>query len=118
MAEEALNKFPGDRWSNASYLSTRANVLRHRKDFGEAEKCLRRAIKLEPDNPVHYGGMAQLHLDRAAEAAPRGERQHVLLHIDEARTFLQKGLSKSEDSEALMSIKHAIDRLESNIGLR
>lgn len=117
-AEEALNKFPGDRWSNASYLSTKANILRHRKDFAEAERCLRRALELEPDNPVHYGGMAQLHLDEAGEAALKGQRQHVLLCIEEARTFLQKGLGKSEDNEALLSIKHALEQFESSIGLR
>lgn len=117
-AEDALNKFPAEKWSNASYLSTRANILRHGKDFGEAEKCLRRALELEKDNPVHYGGMAQLYLDQAVEAASKGARQTVLLYIEQARTFVQKGLSKSEDNEALLSIKHAVEQFESNIGLR
>jgi tetratricopeptide (TPR) repeat protein len=117
-AEEALNKSPGDRWSDAGYLSTRANLLRHRKDFGEAERCLRRALELEKDNPVHYGGMAQLYLDQAREAALKGARQTVLLYIEQTKTFVQKGLSKVADNEALLSIKHAVAQFESNLGLR
>ena len=117
-AEDALSKFPGNKWSNASYLSTRANILRHRKDFGEAERCLRRALELEVDNPVHYGGMAQLYLDQAQDAALKGAKQTVLLHIEEARTFVRKGLSKSEDNEALLSIKHAVEQFETSTGLR
>lgn len=117
-AEEALNKFPGNRWSNASYLSTKANILRHRRDFDEAEKCLKRALELETDNLVHYGGMAQLYLDQAQDAALKGAKQTVLLHIEQAKTFVQKGLSKSGDNEALLSIKHALEQFESSIGLR
>ena len=116
-AKDALNKFPGNTWSNASYLSTKANILRHSKDFEEAERCLRRALDLEPDNPVHYGGMAQLHLDRAEEAALKGAKQTILLCIQQARFFLQEGFTKSEASEALLSIKHAIEQFESSIGL-
>lgn len=117
-AEDALNKFPGDRRSSASYLSTKANILRHKKDFDEAERCLSRALGIEPDNPVHYGGMAQLYLDQAGEAASKERRQPVLIYIEKARASVEKGLSKSGDIEPLLSIKHAINQFESSIGLR
>ena len=73
---------------------------------------------MEADNPVHYGGMAQLYLDQAQDAALKGAKQTILLHIEEARTFVRKGLSKSEDNEALLSIKHAVEQFETSTGLQ
>ncbi len=116
-AQNTLDKFPGDGWADPSYLSTRANLLRRGKDFGEAERCLKRAMELDPNNPVHYGGMAQLRLDQAQEAAINREKQIVLLNIEQAQVSLQRGLAMDKNNEVLLSIRHAIEKFASGIGV-
>lgn len=117
-AEEILEKFPGKKHIDASYLSTKANILRRRGEFEDAERLLKQALNLEPKNPIHYGGMAQLKFDRAQEAVSNGEKQRALIYIDEANTFILNGLQRDKDNEVLLTIKHDIDDLKFRIGLK
>jgi len=117
-AEEILEKFPGKKWTNASYLSTKANILRRRGKFKDAEGFLKRALNLEPKNPVHYGGMAQLKFDQAKEAIFNGEKQSALIYIDEANAFILNGLQKDKDNEVLLAIRYDIDDFKFRIGLK
>lgn len=114
-AEKTLEEFPGRKGNNASYLSTKGNILRLKEEFGEAEKFLRKANKLEPDNPVHYGGLAQLKYDQAQLAISNGEKQIALISIDEAKTFLSKGLNLDRNNEVLLSIQHVVDEFEREV---
>lgn len=115
-AEKTLEKFPGRKGDNASYLSTKGNILRLKEKFGEAEKFLEKASKLEPDNPVHYGGLAQLKYAQAQQAISNDKKQITLILIDEAKTFLAKGLNIDRNNEVLVSIQHAVDDFELKIG--
>lgn len=117
-AERVLRQFPGRRKSDASYLSTEANIMRHKGELAKAEEYLQRAISLEPDNLVHHGGMANLKLDQASEYASKGERQRVLICIDEAKLSLDKALSYDAYNEILLTIKHRIEQFESSLGLQ
>jgi hypothetical protein len=71
---------------------------------------------LEPDNLVHYGGLAQLKYEQAQLAISKGEKQIALITIDEARTFLAKGLNLDRNNEVLLSIQHAVDEFERDVG--
>jgi len=115
-AQKTLEKFPGRKEDNASYLSTKGNVLRLKEEFGEAEKFLRKANRLEPDNPVHYGGLAQLKYDQAQLAISNDKKQIALISIDEAKSFLSKGLNLDRNNEALLSIQHTVDEFEREVG--
>ena len=115
-AEETVEKFPGRKVDCVSYLCTKGNILRLKKEFEEAEKVLRRANKLDPEDPVSYGGLAQLKIDQAQQAVSVGKKQATLIFIEEAKTFLRKGLNIENNNSVLLSIRHAVDEFERKIG--
>lgn len=115
-AEKTLGKFPGRREGNASYLSTEGNILRLKEEFEKAERFLKKANKLEPDNPVHYGGLAQLKYDQAQQAISNGKKQIAFISIDEAKGFLANGLNIDRNNDVLLSIRHAVAEFELKIG--
>jgi len=114
-AEEAVERFSGNKTRNTSYLSTKANILRKRGDYPGAELLLRKAIKIQPNNVVLYGGMAQVKLDEAHNCIKNGEKQSALIALNTAKTFISKGLSL-ETGETLLSIQYEIDKFELQIG--
>ncbi len=115
-AEKTLEKFPGGKRNDASYLSTKGNILRIKEEFKEAENLLRRANKLDPKNPVHYGALAQLKYDLAQQAISNDKKQIALIYIDEAKVFLANGLNINRDNDALLSIQHSVDEFEREVG--
>jgi len=115
-AEEVLENFPGKKWSHTGYLSMQATILRRRENFKEAENYLKKAIKLEPENPIHYGGLAQLKYEQAQQAIFKGQKQRVYIYIEEARASLSKGLELDRYNEVLLSIEHDINGLEYMLG--
>ena len=115
-ADEVLEKFPGKKWSHPSYLSMKATILRRREKFGEAEEYLKKAIKLEPEDPVHHGGLAQLKYEQAQQAIFKGQKQRVYIYIEEAKASLSKGLELDRYNEVLLSIQHDINGLEYTLG--
>lgn len=114
-AEETLEKFPGNKRKDINYLSTKGNILRVKGEFKEAEKALKRANRLAPKDPVPYGGLAQLKIDQAQQAISNNEKQTTLIFIDEAKTFLSKGLNIDRNNEALLSTRHVVEEFELKI---
>lgn len=111
-AEEALERFPGNKQRSPSYLSTRANILRKKGDYSGSELLLKKAIRLEPGNVVLYGGLAQVKLDEAQSYIIKGDKQSALIRIDEAKNVISRGLEIEKQNETLLSIAHALHALE------
>ncbi len=117
-AEEVLEKIPGNKWNNPGYLSTKGNILRRRKEFTEAERVLKKALNLEQNNPIHYGGLARLKFEQAKNSISKKQKQLALVYINEAKTLLSNGLQRDKDNEGLLETKHAIEDFELTIGLK
>lgn len=117
-AEEVLEKFPGKKRDNTSYLSIKGNILRCRGEFEKSAIHLKRALNLEPNNPVHHGGLAQLKLDQAKESISKGDKESALIYIKEAKIYLSEGLHIDKNDEALLTIKHSIDEFIFRIGFK
>ncbi len=114
-AADVVERFPGSKQRNPSYLSTKANILRRQGDYRNAETLLSKAIKLEPYNVVLYGGMAQVKFDQAQQLIKIGDKQTALISLEEARNFLLNGLQVEAQDELLLSLRHIIDKLELEI---
>lgn len=110
-AEEVLESALGQH-RDASYWSTKANVLRHQGRLEEGLVAIDKAIELEPDNPVHHGGKAQLHLDVARRAARDREIENAHLQTELARQSVWRGLGLAPNNEALVSIARSVASLE------
>ncbi len=111
-AEEVLEKFPGSKQRNSSYLATKANVLRRKGDYKGAEVLLKKAIYLQPNNIVLFGGLAQTKLEETQSFARMGDKQSALICIEEAKNTLSKGLIIEKDNELLLSLSHMISKVE------
>jgi len=114
-AEEALERFPGNKQRSLSYLATKANVLRRNGDFEAAMVLLKKAIKLQRGNVFIYGGIVQVKLDEAQHFIMEGDKQSALISIEEAKNFLAEGLEIEKENETLLSMKHKIRKLELQI---
>ena len=118
-AEHVLGRFGGNRAEDASYQSTMAHVLRMRGDFTGAERMYRRAIQLEPDNQIHFGGMASLKIDEAREAIKQRNRELAVSLVEEAEDCLQKATDRSQDEDAyiLLDIDRTLVDLKKRLGI-
>jgi len=112
-AAAVLETFPAHaEFRDASYWSTKANVLRHQGLLEEGLAAIERAIEIQPKNPIHYGGLAQLHLDLASRAAQSGDSEAGALHLDQAYIAVQRGLELEPTNAALNSIARKAAALE------
>jgi tetratricopeptide (TPR) repeat protein len=114
-AEAVVERFPGPKQRSPSYLSTKANILRRKGDYGTAEAMLKKAIRLQPNNVLLYGGIAQVKLEQARKFAEMSDRQSALITIEEARNYTSSGLQIEAENELLLSLVYMIDKLELRI---
>ena len=115
LADHVLEKYPVRAYKNGSYWSTKANILRHKKDFHQALQCIEEALKLENTNPFHYGGAAQIYLDIAKDALQDRNIEECHLQLNMAKENLNRGLRLSPSDQILLSIQEHVRRLEESI---
>lgn len=115
LAENVLEKYHKMATKDASYWSTKANILRHKENFPEALKSIEMALKLESKNPVHYGGACQLHIDMGKISLREVKPEEAHLHIETAKDLLYKGLALDSENEVLLTIKKDLERLDSSL---
>ena len=103
---------PGNKENNASYLSIKANILRLKENYYEAERLINKAIDLEPRNRVHYGLLSKIKLNQAIEAISNQDKNNAITYLYSAEGALFNGLKLDNDDPALLSIKHSIDEFK------
>lgn len=111
-AEIVIENMPGNKENNASYLSIKANILRLKENYYEAERLINKAIDLEPRNRVHYGLLSKIKLNQAIEAISNQDKNNAITYLYSAEGALFNGLKLDNDDPALLSIKHSIDEFK------
>ena len=112
LAKTTLEQYPAKAHRDASYWSTRANIMRHMDKLKEASMNIETAIAKEDNNPVHRGGAAQIQLDWAKKLMSAGEREEALLKLEAAKEQVRVGLEIDNSNVVLKTIQRAIDRAE------
>ena len=110
-AEETVDRFPGNKQKNTSYLSTKANILRRKGDYDTAETLLKKALRLQPKNVIIFGGLAQVQLDKAQNLINSNDKQSALISLEETKGFISRGLEIEPDNETLLSLEHRVKQV-------
>lgn len=118
-AEKVLSRYPGNKYRDPSYLSTMANILRTKGQFEESDKLYRKAIKLEPENSVHYGGIAHLKKEEAEHAIKARNLELARTLVEEASKFLEEAgsCSPTDDYVPLLEIDNSLKDLRKRLGM-
>ena len=116
-AKEVLERAPRtDRGSNATYLSTMSNILSREGDLDAALEQVKEAQALEPNNAVHHGGRAQIHLEMARRCWAAGDTEGMNLNLTSAAYYVASGLSITPGNPVLLSIEAEINRMRDQGG--
>jgi len=110
-AEKTLERYPGEKMRNPSYLSIKANIERHKGNYDIAEQYLNAALKIQPKDIVAIGGLAQVKFERALFHFDKGEKQLGAICIAQAKLQVEEGLKIDDKNETLLTIAHEISKL-------
>jgi tetratricopeptide (TPR) repeat protein len=109
-ADEIIEKFPGSKQKNPSYLTTKANILRKQNDFKNAEILLKKAIKLQPKDIMPYGLMATVKLEKGKLLLSNDEKELAQISFLEAKKYILDCLTINSKDESLLSIQHELGK--------